>query len=205
MIYCGTYMIFSIGKACEVHFDEGKDSYIAYEEIPRFRNRALPEDIERYINQYIPKFRKHTFQIPMRYDYRIEDPVPIDSKFMRLVEPTAPANPEELTDAEFDALMEQNYEFDEDYVREAAQGIIGGNLIGYGSAKVAVRDHPSCTSTYKSVSEESLERLRTRLYELVHPFCQGMILQFEGNTFQVDPEYEPSTNELIFDYKLILE
>ena len=184
-------MIHSERKACEVHFDADRLCYVALVQIPRVNIRALPEDLNRYINQFLPDFREVLFEIPVHHSTEGHE-IPDDSRFIQY-------------GGYYQGGNFVDIEIDKDYAIEAAQQFIGSGPIGYGSAEVDVRDHPLCTNTYKSVSDESLERLRVRLLQLVHPFCQGMILQFEGNTFQVDAQYEPSSNKLIFDYKLILE
>lgn len=197
MIYCGTYMIHSRRRAGEVHFDDNNMCYVA-----RIKNLrvyqpgfvttgVIPTDLIRVIDEFIPEFEEISWKVQTTHS-REGHEYPTDTN---MCHPGTASYDDDgnWVDAEYDV----------DYVIEKAKDFVEGDFIGWGYAEVRVIDHPTCTHTYKNVDDEILERLRQKIEKSVHPFVKSMTMRFEGFTFEITSEYEPSSNELVFDYAIL--
>lgn len=210
MIYCGTYMIHSRRRAGEVHFDDNNMCYVAriknlrvyqlgFSErvseplapLPKTTTGVIPTDLIRVIDEFIPEFEEISWKVQTTHS-REGHEYPTD---INMCHPGTASYDDDgnWVDAEYDV----------DYVIEKAKDFVEGDFIGWGYAEVRVIDHPTCTRTYKNVDDEILERLRQKIEKSVHPFVKSMTMRFEGFTFEITSEYEPSSNELVFDYSLL--
>ena len=186
-------MIRSRGVASETHFDINRMKYVSLVKSHKLVDGQIgvPTDLIRYINEFIPEYTEITADIPIQHSVE-GDEHPIDNRFL-------------LSGGGYDddGNFDRDYIWDVDYVIEKAKDFVQGHFLGFGYAEVRIRDHPSDTNTYKTLDDESVEHVRKYIEKHAHPFLKAMKFRYRNKIIEVECDYEPSTNELWFDYKIV--
>lgn len=184
MIYCGTYMISSVRKACEVYFDEEKMTYNAMSvNLPKIpmNNGLLNDNVTRRINSATPIRWEFCWVLPTKTfltEYLSELTIPVDEDLY------------EVNETFYGKLV---VDYNKIKVIAKANEVVEGEFCGFacGGARIVLKNLEPAGMVEKILARSSI--IRSRNYHTDYE-CS---IDGKMYVFQLE-KYEPSSNELIY-------